>query len=311
MNIQIKTSDRKAFVKMLVDLTGEQSHYLGMPTRNFQVGCYTIDPDCRLLFDRDEKNILPTLKQKKLIDESFEIPEETPVAREEENDEEPTEIDPDSPFPMKINVSVPLTNHTGESLRQLVYFIYGREEIFNKAVNGNFHVNEGFLTVLADNENALSVTNFLSAKEAFESEHGVALTGIEITEDKITYSGFGEVNSAEEANAYNTFAAKINEYAISSRRILPKKAKTTESEKYDMRNILVRMGMDGKNYKAERKILMSKLSGESAFPNRVKYLKWKAVQDAKLAVKRAAKAEAEQPVNTGTDTQDKDSEAAE
>lgn len=309
MNIRIQTGDRKAFIKMLVDLTGEQSHYLGMPTRNFQVGCYTIDPDCVLIFDMDEKNIVPTLKQKGLIDQDYVIPEDAAYRDPDQTPETESaeEEETESVFPMKLDISVPLSSHSGESLRQLLYFLYGREELFNKAVNGTFHVSDGFLTVLADNTNALAITNFLGAKEAFENEHGAAFTGILISDDKLTYTGFGEVESAEMAEAYKAFAAKMNEYVISSRRILPKKIKRTESEKYDMRNILVRIGMGGKEFKEARRIIMRGLSGESAFPNPEKYQKWKAVQDEKKAAKRAAK----HAVSTGTDTQDEDSEATE
>lgn len=301
MNFKIRTDDRKAFVKMLADLTGEQSNYLGMPTRSYRVGCYTIDPECVITFERDEKDIIPTLKQKGFIDSDLEVSEGAAL-RESDQAAEP-EAQSETAFPMKLDISLPLSNHSAESIRQLLYFIYGREELFNKVLNGTFHVNDEFLTALADNTNVLDITNLMSAKEAFENEHGTAFTGILITEDKLTFTGFGEIGSAEEADAYRAFAVKMNEYAISSRRILPKKIKRTESEKYDMRNILVRIGLGGSEYKEARRVILKGLTGASAFPNTEKYEKWKALQNNKRAAKQA--------VSTETDTQDEDSETVE
>jgi hypothetical protein len=63
-----------------------------------------------------------------------------------------------------------------------------------------------------------------------------------------------------------------------------------ESEKYAFRCFLLRLGFIGSDSKAQRKILMRRLSGTAAFPNKEKADAFSAAQKAK---RDAAKASAE------------------
>ena len=63
------------------------------------------------------------------------------------------------------------------------------------------------------------------------------------------------------------------------------------NEKYTLRNWLIRLGMEGEEYKADRKILMENLSGHVAFRTKADEEKWKARQQEKREALRAAKAE--------------------
>ena len=56
-----------------------------------------------------------------------------------------------------------------------------------------------------------------------------------------------------------------------------------ESEKYAFRCFLLRLGFIGNDYKPQRKILMRRLSGSAAFPNREKADAFNAAQKAKAA----------------------------
>ena len=55
---------------------------------------------------------------------------------------------------------------------------------------------------------------------------------------------------------------------------------------------LVRLGLNGPDYKAERKILMEHLSGHAAFRTKADEEKWKTRQQTKRLALKAAKEEA-------------------
>jgi hypothetical protein len=85
-------------------------------------------------------------------------------------------------------------------------------------------------------------------------------------------------------------AAAMNRMAQTQKRV---QAKDTDdsNEKYSLRVWLVRLGLNGPEYKAERKILMANLSGHAAFRTPADEEKWKARQNAKKVALKAAKAE--------------------
>ena len=80
----------------------------------------------------------------------------------------------------------------------------------------------------------------------------------------------------------------MNKQAIAQQRI---QAKTTDAdnEKYAMRIWLLRLGMNGPEYKDERKILMQNLSGNCAFRTEEEKVRWQQRQNEKRDALKAAK----------------------
>ena len=78
--------------------------------------------------------------------------------------------------------------------------------------------------------------------------------------------GFNGVPAADEVKAYTHFIAKLCEMAQNQKRITSKE-KEADNDKYAFRCFLLRLGFIGEEFKAERKILLSKLTGSSAFKN--------------------------------------------
>ena len=87
---------------------------------------------------------------------------------------------------------------------------------------------------------------------------------IEISEDEVSFPWFEELPTPEEIKAYTHFISALSEMAINQKRITVKE-KEVENEKYAFRCFLLRLGFIGKDYKDERKILLRKLTGSSAF----------------------------------------------
>lgn len=93
---------------------------------------------------------------------------------------------------------------------------------------------------------------------------GIQDLSFEITEDRIRFPWFKLPLTPEEIKAYSAFITAIANLARKQKRVsaLPKEI---ENEKYAFRCFLLRLGFIGDEYKAERKILLSKLTGSSAF----------------------------------------------
>ena len=88
--------------------------------------------------------------------------------------------------------------------------------------------------------------------------------GIKFEADKITFTGFPLTDDSDLVTAFTTLAGKINILALESKYIRVKKT-PVDNEKYTFRIWLVRLGLDGTEYKTTRKLLLSHLSGHSAF----------------------------------------------
>ena len=87
---------------------------------------------------------------------------------------------------------------------------------------------------------------------------------IETSDEKVTFPWFSGEAAPEEVAAYTVFIQKICEMAKRQKRINQTRTAIT-NEKYEFRCFLLRLGMIGDEYKAERKILMRNLTGSAAF----------------------------------------------
>ncbi|MCD7824252.1 MAG: hypothetical protein LUG86_09625 [Oscillospiraceae bacterium] len=219
-------------------------------------------------------------------------PQENETPAEETEAEEPVESSAEGE-PNILHISFPADKHNGVSLRNLVYLIYSRAELINKATGAHFRVDEGLIEALKDDACTYSALNFRKAVGAYEDEHGLSMEGLIITPEEITFTGFAAGMDADHCKACTDLAAAMNQMAIKQKRIQPK-AKHADNEKYAFRIWLVRMEMGGDEYKKTRKLLMENLSGHTAFRTP------EAAERAKEKALRARAAErAEQEENEG------------
>ena len=125
------------------------------------------------------------------------------------------------------------------------------------------------LTVSLPLENAAvgNLTNLLTAKESLiKKALGIDDLGIEITEDKITFPWFSQLPEPEAVKAYTHFIAALCKMSKDLKRVSATE-KEVDNEKYAFRCFLLRLGFIGNEYKAERKILLQNLSGNSSWKN--------------------------------------------
>ena len=92
---------------------------------------------------------------------------------------------------------------------------------------------------------------------------------ITVEDDKISFPWFTGFPAPDEISAYAKFIGRLCGMAKTQKRVTAKD-KVVDNDKYAFRCFLLRLGFIGDEYKADRKILLSKLSGSSAFKSGTK-----------------------------------------
>lgn len=93
---------------------------------------------------------------------------------------------------------------------------------------------------------------------------------IDTSDEKwVAFPWWDEMPEIGEATAYAAFLAAVGKMAQEAKRVTAKET-PVENEKYAFRIFLLRLGFIGDAHKAERKILLSKLSGSAAFASQDK-----------------------------------------
>lgn len=117
--------------------------------------------------------------------------------------------------------------------------------------------------------NVANLTSLLEAKGSLIKDAlGITDLRFEMNEDSVSFPWFSKVEP-EEAMTYTKFITAICEMTMKQKRITVK-PKENENEKYAFRCFLLRLGFIGDEYKADRKLLFSKLKGSSAFKSGAK-----------------------------------------
>ena len=197
----------------------------------------------------------------------------------------------DESVDMSMNFPIPIGQHSGTTLRNLVNLIYSRGALISRATGGHFSADEELVEVLKDDTCTYAKANFLAMLTDYEAQHGEALHGLKITENEVIFTGFGRAADMDTLTAYGQLAVLMNDQALTQKRIQAKHVNDA-NEKYAMRIWLIRIGMGGAEFKKTRAILMKPLGGHTAFrtPEEAQKAKEKAQRqrDALKAAKLAA-----------------------
>ena len=184
--------------------------------------------------------------------------EDEPDAESQETEDQPEEV------PLDLELAFPVSQHNGVTLRNLVNLLYSRGKLIGKATGGHFHVEEGLVEKLKNDSCTFAIMNFINAVSDYETEHGASLEGLTITDEKVTFTGFPTAPDYDHPTAFGHLAILMNQQAVSQKRIQAKEVNDS-NEKYALRTWLLRLGMNGPDFKQTRKILMENLSGHAAF----------------------------------------------
>lgn len=317
MRFALNAEDKKILIKRIGELTGIQPRYTFMPRCAYEIGAYTVERRGDLVVEETDldETIIQTLISEGLIKEGVReedrmdavieaatqsAAESAPAAEETRQEaEEPEAEEPEAAMQDSLTISLPMSKHTADSLRRLVNLIYSRGPLLSKATGGHFGADKELITALDEAGIITTTASFISMVK----EHG-GLTGLTFADNKINFTGFPLTEDVDMNTAFQQIACLMNAHALDQKRIQAKVV-NDDNEKYAFRIWLLRIGMNGDEFKASRKILMENLSGHSAFRTKDEEERWKARQKEKReelkAAKAAMKAEEEATKEAGTD----------
>ena len=313
--------DRKLLVARISELTGVESRYTRMPRCAYEIGAFTVERDGSLTAaEGADEGVLQAIISENMVGACIEEthPETDVFAQpasetaEDAGTGETEEADPipdveyeqeageesaanlgirdtDTAFPLDAQISFPLAGHTSSSLANLICMIHTRGPLLSKATKGTFHVDKELMDGISGRHTFREPAELIRFVQEWDGS-GDAVRGISFDEEKVIFDGFTEVEDAEHLQTFMKLAAAMNRMAQTQKRVQAKETDDS-NEKYALRVWLVRLGMNGSDYKEDRRILMEHLSGHTAFRTKADEEKWKARQQTKKLALKAAKEE--------------------
>ena len=319
----IEKSQRKALAQKIAEIIGAEVKYLGVPSCAYQIDFFTLGKDAVLSFtDRSDteivEKVLDGLAEAGYTSETVTPPVGTDVATDTEEDyveidvtivseteedvpstdetadAETADNEPETEtdgFPIAVTVSLPLADHTVQSLTNLICMIHARGALLSKATGGAFRADKSLVDEISGHEfrSAYELIAFIREWEETNPE----LKGIRFADDKLIFDGFGQAQDADHVQAFTNLAAAMNSMAITQKRVQAKDVDDS-NEKYAMRVWLVRIGFGGADHKTDRRVLLEHLTGHTAFRNDAEKEKWMERQKAKREAARAAQSTVEE-----------------
>ena len=215
-------AQRKALVKVIVDTTGADAHYLGMPSTAYEIDCYTVDRYGTLTFsDRtDTEEVEQVLEAIGAAGFEPETPEDAAEAAESDDTADGA------------------TDACGDTETQ------------DEAPAATADESAGLtVEVPYDKTNYYRVLQLIEAKGTLiRKALGVSELPVRIDGDRIAFPWFSELPSPEECKAYTHFISALCEMASNAKRVTAKE-KEVDNEKYAFRCFLLRLGFIGEEYK--------------------------------------------------------------
>ena len=226
INYEVSGTERKRLVQAIGEITEAKPKYLGVPSCAYQVGDYKVGKNGEITFNEQVTADNLELLVERLAEQGFEA-EITKPAQVEKPIEEGEESAPPEDEIGGLVIELPRESFTDTNLENLKKLIESKDSLIRNAL-------------------------------------GVKELPLEITEDKVSFPWFSFLVTAEEIKAYSAFITSLAKLGKEQKRVTAK-PKEVENEKSAFRCFLLRLGFIGDEYKQERRILLSKLTGSSAF----------------------------------------------
>jgi hypothetical protein len=255
INYSVTSQQRKALVNAISQELNASAKYLGAPTFAYEVAGYLIDKN-GILEGQDNLELVEDLQglhDFKAVTEEYDTP--LPQA----------ESVPD-------NLQIPYEAALGGRVSPYSDFeeppAYGKPED-EDTIEYNRLTIEIPRSLIADT--ALeNLKDLVKSKESLIKK-ALGMDSIPIIENEefVTFPWFKGECSSDEVRAFTSFITLLCDMAKKLTRV-NKAEKVAVNEKYAFRCFLLRLGFIGSEYKAERKILLSRLTGSSAFKSAIK-----------------------------------------
>jgi len=289
LSYNAKGAERKSLVSAISTVLNAPTKYLGAPTFAYEVGSYHVDktgtvtgPDNLDLEDALHQQGFDADGDSRHYDEPDTY--ESGLGGMGALDEFP-DIDQHHPG-RYANPNAPITDAMQKQIDEVIAFedlqMDGREELgLGRTRRENFQGENGMraddipepdelviempLTGFSP-EKLDNLAKLVNAKAPLlKAALGTDDLPIKQTADTLQFPWFKGTIDAEHAEAYTTLVSLLCKTAIEKKRITAKEKDTDGNPKYAMRCFLLSLGFIGDEYKATRKILLSRLEGNSSW----------------------------------------------
>jgi len=306
INYNVKGAERKALADAISRELNAPVKYLGSPTFAYEVGGYTIDRN-GMLRGEDNPGLVADLcglHDFKAVSEAYDAPfsEAAPVPEDvqipceaalggrvspyRDYEEPPAYAEPDihesGPAGMSTTPFVEGLRDEAEvwaerEMRRLQLEDANVPDYSNRGQYGGDYINETDRLVIEmpaedfTDETFANLQKLVASKASLiKKAIGAEALPIEKTENTLKFPWFTfKPDNGAEVKAYTHFVTALCEMAKTQHRVNAVE-NPVDNEKYAFRCFLLRLGFIGAEYKAERKLLLSRLTGNSAFKNPTK-----------------------------------------
>ena len=278
LKYNVTGDSRKKLVRAISEFLNAPMHYKGAPTFAYEVGGYRIDKTGTIIGEDNSELVTAICDNHnfKAVSEDYDALPDEPESRTYQ-----AEIsDPDCPDRMEVFGA----SDDEDALRQAYEFCEGEVVLLELLeLDGDYNALrsveithrtdrltiemplDGFTPEKLDN-----LTRLVNAKAPLlKAALGTDDLPIKQTADTLQFPWFrGEgAIDGDHADAYASLVSLLCKTAIEKSRVIAKEKDTPDNPKYAMRCFLLSLGFIGDEYKKARKILLSRLEGNSSWKN--------------------------------------------
>ena len=261
--------DRKEIIKQLGKHFDVKPKYLSVPSFAYEIRTetevYTIDRHGGITRGNGESITMEEILNPQVESEH--------TVNQEENIEPPND---EAPEPTQnaetsnlleelsgVEVKLNFEEHTADSLKNTINMLYSKQRLIMMA----FETEEAFMDDgFAEDLNKPEIKDLEGLKEALEELGTNRCPGFQIDFDEktFTFKLHSSNLNPERIKAFQDLCVLIANYARTLSRASYKQAQD-DNPKYALRTWLIRIGMNGPEYKETRKTLLKHLEGSGAF----------------------------------------------
>jgi hypothetical protein len=263
--------DRKVMIKQLGEHFGVKPKYLSVPSFAYEIRTeneiYTIDRHGDITRGDGESITMEEILNQQL--------EPEPLTDQEYNDDDSVDeaevqeasLNVGSSDPLEalggVEVKLNFEEHTADSLKNIINMLYSKQRLIMMAFETEeVFMDEGF----AEDLNKIGINDLEGLKEALEELGVNRCPGFQIDFDEktFTFKLYSSNLNPERIKAFQDLCVLIARYGRTLNRASFKQAQD-DNPKYALRTWLIRIGMNGPEYKETRKTLLKHLEGSGAF----------------------------------------------
>jgi hypothetical protein len=252
MSVEGRAMNRKEVALKLGDFFEVKPKYLGVPSFAYEVSTYEDT------YNIDRQGLIKNSAGEEMSFESIINAREIKIDNENEIIDKEEELASD-----RLWMEIPIYDHSGATLLNIINMVSSKQKLIARAFGTHkVLIDESFVEELNQKE-IISIDDF---RASFLEAGAERCKGLLFDFDKgtFTFEIAVEKPNQERIAAFKALVMLIDKNAKMLKHASFKPVQE-ENPKYAFRTWLIRLGMNGDEYKSSRKVLLAALEGSSAF----------------------------------------------